>query len=220
MQALGGHCESPLPSNGKCKFPSTRDGERCVAPGQPPPSASGSKPTSPNCGRPPGCGFDVVPSDEARPDLTFGGDSQRFKSSRAPATARSRAALRPPSSGRRPGPWPGASGAFPYSPSRHRSSTAATLPRWRELLAVFESARPREVRLFHEQPKPPRSRLRHFATTGARLRRAPPASRPDNRCILPRCRRRRSRDRERSAARRSANAPQGPDWRCRVGRKQ
>jgi serpin B len=39
MQALGGHCETPLPSNGKCKFPSTRDGERCVAPGQPPPSA-------------------------------------------------------------------------------------------------------------------------------------------------------------------------------------
>jgi hypothetical protein len=36
--------------------------------------------------------------------------------------------------------------------------SAATLPRWRELLAVFESARPREVHLFHEEPKPPRSR--------------------------------------------------------------
>jgi len=40
MQALGDHCEAPLPNNGKCKFPGTRDGERCTAPGTPPRSTA------------------------------------------------------------------------------------------------------------------------------------------------------------------------------------
>jgi serine protease inhibitor len=40
MQALGGRCEVALPASGKCEFPGTREGERCIAPGRPPPSAA------------------------------------------------------------------------------------------------------------------------------------------------------------------------------------